>query len=236
MPFELSSELARVGLLILAAVLGAVVGAQREMHGSPAGLRTHLLVAFGSALFTIVSETGFLGQVAPADQHLATAYDPTRIAAQIVTGIGFLGAGAILKEGATIRGLTTAASLWAAAAIGMAVGAGEIILATASTLIILISLGPLGRVSMRLAPAAVRQARVRLRLKSVSVVDTVVERLAREGVEVGSTVSEPLKHGRQGMEITVRLTGRMTVARVMAAVLGVDGVESAEALLPADEG
>jgi putative Mg2+ transporter-C (MgtC) family protein len=236
MPIDVVGEVTRVGLLILAAALGAIVGAQREMHGSPAGVRTHLLVAFGSGLFTIVSATGFLGQVGPADQHGATAYDPTRIAAQVVAGIGFLGAGAILKEGATIRGLTTAASLWTAAAIGMAVGAGEVILAIAGTIIILVSLGPLGRVSTRLAPQATRQARVLMKLRSIAIVDMVVERLANDGIDVLATSSEPLKHGKLSLDITVRLTRRVTVARVMAAILGVDGVESAQAQLPADEG
>ena len=236
MPSELSSELTRVGLLILAAALGAIVGVQREIHGSPAGVRTHLLVAFGSGLFTIVSETGFLGQVAPADQHLATAYDPTRIAAQIVTGIGFLGAGAILKEGATIRGLTTAASLWTVAAIGMAVGAGEVLLATAGTIIILVSLGPLGRLSTQLAPQAMRQARAQIKVRSIAVVDAVVDRLARDGVDVLATSSEPLKHGKLSLELTLQLTGRITIAKVMGSILGVEGVESAQAVLPADQG
>ena len=89
--------------LLLAAVLGAVDRLEREVHDHPAGMRTHLLVSMGSAAFTVLSIEAFK----------APGADPARVAAQIVTGIGFLGAGAILKEGATIRGLTTAASLWA---------------------------------------------------------------------------------------------------------------------------
>jgi putative Mg2+ transporter-C (MgtC) family protein len=102
--------------LLVAAVLGAAVGAEREVHEHAAGLRTHLLVAVGSCLFTLVSVYGF--------QSFSRASDPSRVAAQIVTGIGFLGAGAILREGLTVHGLTTAASLWVIAAIGMAVGLG----------------------------------------------------------------------------------------------------------------
>src|SRR5689334_14106252 len=103
-------------------------------------MRTHLLVAFGCALFTVLSIYGFEVSVAGASQ-----VDPSRVAAQIVTGIGFLGAGAILKYGTSIRGLTTAASLWATAAIGIAAGTGQWILGLVGTTIVLFSLWPLNR-------------------------------------------------------------------------------------------
>lgn len=119
--------------LLLAAVLGLAVGLERERRDHPAGMRTHLLVSLGSAAFTILSIYAFPGPNA----------DAARIAAQIVTGIGFLGAGAILKDGATVSGLTTAASLWVVAAIGMAAGAGAWGVATATTAIVLVSLWPL---------------------------------------------------------------------------------------------
>src|SRR5439155_1345682 len=104
-----------------AAALGLAIGFEREIHGHPAGLRTHMLVAVGSGLFTVLSAYGFR-EVSGAVPNTAPI-DPTRIAAQIVSGIGFLGAGAILKDGIVIRGLTTAASLWATSAVGMAAGA-----------------------------------------------------------------------------------------------------------------
>src|SRR6186997_1656359 len=125
--------------LIAAATLGALIGLEREIHDHPAGTRTHLLVSVGSAGFTVLSIYAFQ----------APGADPARIAAQIVTGVGFLGAGAILKEGATIRGLTTAASLWAVAAVGMAAGAGALIVALAVTFIIVVSLWPLRLVTGR---------------------------------------------------------------------------------------
>ncbi|NIQ97899.1 MAG: MgtC/SapB family protein [Desulfuromonadales bacterium] len=109
--------------LVLAATLGALVGLEREIHGRPAGFRTHLLVAVGACLMMIVSEFFYFkygGMSAEASVRL----DPARVAAQIVTGIGFLGAGAIIKEGHAVRGLTTAACLWIVAGIGMAVGVG----------------------------------------------------------------------------------------------------------------
>ena len=136
-PLDLELQLDLVVRLLLAAFLGAAIGFEREVRGHPAGLRTHTLVALGSALFTELSIYGF-----PTEP--GQPVDPTRIAAQIVTGIGFLGGGAILKEGLNVKGLTTAASLWAVAAIGMAAGAGNWFLAIASTAIVLMALWPFG--------------------------------------------------------------------------------------------
>jgi putative Mg2+ transporter-C (MgtC) family protein len=115
--------------LLVAVVLGAAIGLEREYRRKPAGLRTNILIAFGSALFTIVSI------------ELASAGGtPDRIAAQIVTGVGFLGGGAILRQDASVHGLTTAATIWVNAAIGMAAGAGQLALATSGTVVTLIVL------------------------------------------------------------------------------------------------
>lgn len=229
-----TDQLIPLAQLLLAALLGAVVGAQREIHGAPAGMRTHLMVSFGSALFTIISASAFGGfETSPGTSGLA-AYDPTRIAAQIVTGIGFLGAGAIIKDGTTIRGLTTAASLWAVAAIGMAVGAGSVVLAVGATAIILFSLGPLGHLSHRLAQRAARQLRVRLRVSSVEVIHSATAALLREGLEIHGVSSEPLAQGSFEVEIEVGATARSTPSRVLAVVLAVAGVEAAEAVSRTD--
>jgi putative Mg2+ transporter-C (MgtC) family protein len=118
--------------LLLAAALGAAIGLEREYMRKPAGLRTNILIAVGSAVFTIVSMA--LGS------HGDT---PDRIAAQIVTGVGFLGGGAILRSGKTVQGMTTAATIWVNSAIGMAAGAGEYGLAAGSTIVTLIVLGVL---------------------------------------------------------------------------------------------
>ena len=127
--------------LALAAALGGAIGAERELRDREAGFRTHLLVAVGAALFTLVSAHAW------TDWRFSTpagvVFDPTRIAAQIVTGIGFIGAGAIIRQGLSIRGLTTAATLWAVAAIGMAAGAGYYEAAVITTALVLVSLGPL---------------------------------------------------------------------------------------------
>jgi putative Mg2+ transporter-C (MgtC) family protein len=118
--------------LLLAVGLGAAVGLEREYHQKPAGLRTNILIALGSALFTILSIS--MG-------HDSGTAD--RIAAQIVTGIGFLGGGAILRSGNTVHGMTTAATIWVNAAIGVAAGMGQYALATATAVLTLVVLGVL---------------------------------------------------------------------------------------------
>jgi putative Mg2+ transporter-C (MgtC) family protein len=132
----LTRELELAARLVIALVLGAVIGLEREIDRQPAGFRTHALVSLGSAFFTIISAYGF------ADATL----DPSRIAAQIVSGIGFIGAGTILHQSGGIRGLTTAASLWSVAAVGMAAGAGLLLLAAIGTVLIVVVLSVLERV------------------------------------------------------------------------------------------
>jgi putative Mg2+ transporter-C (MgtC) family protein len=122
--------------LAAGAGLGAAVGVERELRDREAGVRTHLLVALGAALFTIVSAYGFR-------EFAGGSVDPTRIAAQIVTGIGFLGAGAIIREGLSVRGLTTAGSLWVVAGVGMACGAGYYWPAAVAAGLTIVALWPL---------------------------------------------------------------------------------------------
>ncbi len=130
------SDLELVLRLVLAAVLGAALGAEREVFQKTAGLRTHTLVAVGAALFTIAGAYAFEG----------SDVDPTRIAAQVVTGIGFIGAGAMIRTGFTVSGITTAATLWFAAALGLAAGFGMYLfagVALAVALVIMIGFAPI---------------------------------------------------------------------------------------------
>jgi putative Mg2+ transporter-C (MgtC) family protein len=127
--------------VVVAAALGGAVGLERELREREAGFRTHMLVAVGSALFTLVSAYGFRDFLVHGGSVVRA--DPTRIAAQIVTGIGFLGAGAIIRQGLSVRGLTTAATLWVVSAIGIAAGAGYYSAAVITTLVALLSLWPL---------------------------------------------------------------------------------------------
>ena len=123
------AQLSWLWRLLLAALLGAVLGWERERQHHPAGLRTYILVTVGSALFTIVSIYGFVELVPGAP------VDPSRVAAQIVTGIGFLGAGTVLRQEHAVQGLTTAAGIWLAAAIGMTVATGMYAVSIFATLL-----------------------------------------------------------------------------------------------------
>lgn len=122
--------------LLLAALLGSAIGLERERLERGAGLRTHMLVAVGSTVFMLVSAFGFADVLG----HANVVLDPSRIAAQVASGIGFLGAGTIILRKEIVHGLTTAASLWAVAAIGLAVGGGLYVGAAATTAIVLIIL------------------------------------------------------------------------------------------------
>jgi putative Mg2+ transporter-C (MgtC) family protein len=135
--------------LVVAMLLCSIIGLERSARDEVAGLRTHALVGLGAALFTVVSVDGFsdFGTGALARP------DPTRIAAQVVSGIGFLGAGAIIRQGFNVRGVTTASSLWIVAAIGMATGAGGYIAATTTTALSLFALIGLRRFRAALMPA-----------------------------------------------------------------------------------
>ena len=117
--------------LFLASASGAAIGYQRKRAGKPVGMRTYILITLGAALFTIVSVFGFAGAV-----------DPSRVAAGVVVGIGFIGAGVIFRgpRNGEVTGLTTAASMWAAAAVGLAVGSGLYVISIVATLLIVISL------------------------------------------------------------------------------------------------
>lgn len=144
----------------VATLLGGLVGLEREIHGRPAGLRTNALVCMAAALLIIVSRSGALAGL--ADQTgVNLNVDPARMAAGIVTGIGFLGAGAILRiRESLVRGLTTAATIWFVAAVGIAVGLGEWILALASTLMALVLLLIFGRMERFIGSIKYRTIRI----------------------------------------------------------------------------
>lgn len=125
--------------LVVAGLLAGIIGAEREYRAKVAGVRTHLLVALGAALMMIVSRYGFGGQG-----------DPSRVAAQIVSGVGFLGAGSIIVQKHAVHGLTTAAGIWVSAGIGMAVASGLYTVAVATTILALIGLEAFGGVVGRL--------------------------------------------------------------------------------------
>ena len=139
--------------LAIAAVLGGVIGLEREYRAKEAGFRTHFLVALGSALFMILSMYGFDSMINDTTQNLS--YDPSRIASQVVPGIGFIGAGIIIFQKHVVKGLTTAAGLWVTSAIGLTCGAGMFVLAAATTVMVLMCLEALHFVSSRFATRSI---------------------------------------------------------------------------------
>jgi putative Mg2+ transporter-C (MgtC) family protein len=133
--------------LITAAILGGLIGVEREFHHHPAGFRTHLLVSVGSCLIMLLAFYGFEEYI--IENKNVVTFDPSRLASYVVSGIGFLGAGTILVQGYTVRGLTTAASIWVVAAIGLTVGAGMYEPAIITTCLVILSLFLLGKAPFR---------------------------------------------------------------------------------------
>lgn len=211
---DLGADSGYAARLLLAAFLGALVGLERELHDHPAGMRTHLLVSLGSAGFTVLSIAMAQGPGA----------DPTRIAAQIVSGIGFLGAGAILKEGATIRGLTTAASLWSVAAVGMASGAGLWVVAATITAIAIVSLWPLRVVTERVIGRDPHVVRMRLHLDDPEAFARVESAITSSGGTLSHLTTTATEGGRLSADLQLRARDIATAAEVAATVAGIEGV------------
>jgi putative Mg2+ transporter-C (MgtC) family protein len=200
--------------LFVAAALGGAIGLERELRERQAGLRTHLVVCVGAALFTLVGAYAFT----------SPNTDPSRIAAQIVTGIGFLGAGAIIRQGLSVRGLTTAATLWLVAAIGMAAGAGYWDGALIATLGALITLGPLRVVAFRL----LRNFRPDLERLLVEVPAggspaPIIDAVEQAGGHVVS-LAVAQEGDRRSVAVDVELPPGCAPATVVAGVAEIDGV------------
>lgn len=169
--------------ILVGTVLGGAIGYERDLHGRPAGLRTHAIVALASATFMVISTRFMYFQhYAPAD---LVAVDPSRIAASVVSGIGFLGAGAILRNGITIKGLTTAAGLWLVAAIGMAAGGGMYLESVFVTAIGLVALTLLRRFEDR----GIQTVRRRLSL-TIDPARTSLAAVIGALTKIGATVTQ----------------------------------------------
>jgi putative Mg2+ transporter-C (MgtC) family protein len=153
--------------LVAAAVLGAVVGLEREVNDQPAGLRTHITVALGAAMFGIVSTLGF-SEFVTDQQAVNVQFDVTRVASNVVVGIGFLGAGVIFRAGSKVRNLTTAASLWVTAAFGLAAGVGDIGIAAVAAVALVLAL-----FALRIPRDAIRRRMTRATLRLTIRVPTV---------------------------------------------------------------
>ncbi|HEX5466713.1 MAG TPA: MgtC/SapB family protein [Candidatus Limnocylindrales bacterium] len=226
MTFDLALQSELAARLLVAAVCGAAIGVEREIHDHPAGMRTHVLVALGASLFAVISGYGYEGVF---HAGISGPPDPTRIAAQIVSGIGFLGAGAILHQGNIIRGLTTAASLWATAAVGLAVGTGEYVLGVVGVVIIVFSLWPLNSLAARIHPSGSRLLHLRLELGSLAALGPVTERVVRAGTELSDMNSRKLGKGRYEITIDLRLPARSDPQALVADIGGLADVDLVEA-------
>ena len=212
----MSHDLELLAGLLLAAVLGGAIGAERELNDQPAGLRTHMLLTIGACLFTLISAYGFGGRT-----------DPSRIAAQIVTGIGFLGGGAIVRHGLTVKGVTTAASIWATASVGVAIGAGSYVLGVGGAVLVVGTLFGL------------RRADVVLQRWGVSREEYLIEAMPSFDMERLAEVGRREKVALRGMELqedddAVRITLLVKLppgyrpARLLNALSQVEGVRQVE--------
>ena len=206
--------------LLIAAGLGGAIGLERELRDHEAGFRTHLIVSLGACVFTLVSAYAW------TDWTFSTAsgvvFDPTRIAAQIVTGVGFLGAGAIIVRGISVRGLTTAATLWVVAAIGMAAGTGYYVVAVGAAVLVLVSLGPLKLVSSRLlSRVRPEEAELGIRLAPEGEATRVLNLIE----ELGALVEHVEFGDDRTLDVTLRASRRSESARVAEKVNELEDVE-----------
>jgi len=203
--------------LLLACILGGIVGWEREKIHKPAGLRTHILVALGSALFTIISMYAFTSFV-------SVNKDPARIAANIVTGIGFLGAGTILRDGSSIRGLTTAASIWVVSAIGMAVATGMYIMALVTTLLVFLTLdGVFERILLK------NQKLLKLRISNEERLREVGEILKRNQIAIKHVSILPMSDSVGiPVEFKINISKKTNFEAVVKEIISLEGVSLLE--------
>jgi putative Mg2+ transporter-C (MgtC) family protein len=209
--------------LALALVLSTLIGLEREIRQKNAGMRTYALVGTGSALFLLISTYGFAGVLSKQ----LVVLDPSRVAAQVVTGIGFIGAGLIFVQRTNVRGLTTAAGIWATAAIGMAAGGNLPVLAVAGTVAyMVISLGyPF--ITQRLPGTRAGASPLRITyVDGAGVLRRLVAECSEHGFAIADLQVEHEAHDHDQRTVTVRLElrGRGSIAELSAEIDAVDGV------------
>jgi putative Mg2+ transporter-C (MgtC) family protein len=214
----MSNDFELLGRLLLAAVLGGAIGAERELNDQAAGLRTHMLLTIGACLFTLISAYGFNGGIGT---------DPSRIAAQIVTGIGFLGGGAIVRHGLTVKGLTTAASIWATASVGVAVGAGSYVLGVGGAALVVGTLFGLRRVSNLLQRWGVSREQFVLATAPGFDVERLTEAMRSERVDLRGLEREEREDGDRVL-VLVKLRPLYKAERLLDVLGQLEGVQQVE--------
>jgi putative Mg2+ transporter-C (MgtC) family protein len=211
--------------LVIAIVLGGLIGLERELGGHSAGFRTHILVCLGSASIMLLSMYGFSQYAAEPNVRM----DPARLAAQVISGIGFLGAGTILRTGMSISGLTTAASLWVVAAIGLSAGAGFYYLAVISTFLGVISLFFLNKVEKNFSRTKKdREITFMLHRKTTSL-QQIVTCLNHHGIQIYKLIIDNEEAAESSAEpliirINVKLKKEKTIDAALLEIARIDGV------------
>ncbi len=215
--------------LTLAALVGAGIGLERELRDQAAGLRTHMLVSVGACLFALVSAYGFETLVEGGPAFGPTRYDVSRVASNIVTGVGFLGAGAIIRHGLSVRGLTTAASLWVVAALGTAVAVGMYWATAVAAVITLLSLWGFRVLRGRIRRAAgVDRETIRIQARSEESLDNALDFLLERGFRIRHLQLDPRE---EGIEAQIQLDRRAPgvsfdlVTAELARIPGVVGLD-----------
>lgn len=214
--------------ILLAVILGGLIGLERELRDRAAGFRTHILVCVGSAAFTLASIHGFDAFVAPT-ATTNVSIDPGRVAAQIVSGIGFLGAGAIIRHGISVRGLTTAASLWAVAAVGMATGLGQYELAGITAVVVVASLYVLRFIEGRLIYPRVHNLvdiEVRFGRRGFGPLTRLVDTLDEAHVAVQQMTVDSEDTETNSIRLLLELPRGMTASNLTRMVASLADVES----------
>jgi putative Mg2+ transporter-C (MgtC) family protein len=210
------TDLELLGRLLLAAVLGGAIGAERELNDQPAGLRTHMLLTIGACLFTLISAYGFDGGT-----------DPSRIAAQVVTGIGFLGGGAIVRYGLTVKGVTTAASIWATASVGVAIGAGSYVLGVGGAVLVVGTLFGLRRADEVLDRWGVSREEYSIEAHPGFDAERLVELVRREKVSLRGLDRQDDDDATR-ITLLVKLPPRYRSERLLDALGRLEGVREVE--------
>lgn len=208
----------------LAALLAGVIGVERELREQEAGLRTHMLVCVGATMFMLV------GVYAWSDIRLGNSIgvvvDPSRVASYVVSGIGFLGAGAIIKHGINVRGLTTAASLWVVAAIGVAVGAGMYAFSIATTALVLLALWPLSLLKRLLEGKKEEARRLGIRLAPGASIVSALAAIEESGFALESAEVSEAEDARR-LDVVLTTSADASLAELLDTLTALEGVQSA---------
>jgi putative Mg2+ transporter-C (MgtC) family protein len=210
--------------LFVAAVLGGLVGFERERHHQPAGLRTHMILAIGSALAMCISI-----DLAMQYRQYAPNGDPARLAAQVISGIGFLGAGAILRYGTSVKGLTTATSLWTVAIIGLAVGAGHYLPAIAASVLLLLILSVLDIMEKRLIVVEETRALILKAVDRPYFTDDLRKVFGEFGIVLKSfCVSKDIAAREIELEAVVKMPEKADLEQLIGTLSKMEGAKSVE--------